>query len=519
MNESDKSSQQVSVRHSRFGRNALRVLTEGATVSAVTFVFLFLVIAIMRMTYPFELEWMEGASVDHVARILKGWQIYTEPTIDWVPFRYAPLYYYLSAPLAAIFGVGFMPLRLVSIFSTIGCFYLIYQYVVRETRNRRAGLIASGLYAATFVVSGSWFDLARVDSLFMFIILLAVYVFRTADTKPRFYLSGILFALAFFTKQSAASITVVLLLAGLALNWRGSLRAVAACAVTLIIVTVTFNYQTEGWFGLYVFGMGRKLYPTSGWIHGLMSLLGTQLFRPLPIVMLTAFGFLCISVWRRRRDQWYHVALAVAMIGTTYMTRINQGGWTNTFMPACAILAVLFGLAYAELIKYAASKATALRQAILVAVHALVLIQFALLAYDPRQHLPDAADETAGKELIQYLGDVDGEVLLVHHGHYAAMAGKGMHMSYQAMRDFLKTDFERSKRSLNRSIRDAIASERFSLIMTDRDWFPGDLAKKYRKVTPVFDQPGLFLPVAGWRVRPENIYLRLSDSVTNQTTQ
>lgn len=490
---------------------AVRVLMELTTTAAIAFILIFLVLAVQRMFYPFELEWMEGATVDHVARLMGGQQIYTEPSIDWVPFRYAPLYYYVSALAATIFGVGFMPLRLISIISTIGCLTLIYLYVWRETHRHRASLIAAGLYAATFTVSGSWFDLARVDSLFMLILLGAIYIFRKANTKSHYYIAGIMFALAFFTKQSAAFVASIMLLWGLFVNWRLTLRAMAACLATLTVATFVFNIITEGWFGFYVIGMGRMLYPTSGWIRGLLSLLGIQLYEPLSIVLLSTVCYMIASAWHRRSDLLFHIVFLLAMLGTTYVARINQGGWTNTLMPVCAALAVMFGLAIAGAVKYAETTSRSVRQPLLFALQAMVLIQFAFLVYNPWRQLPTAADEKAGNELIQYLGTVDGEVLLVHHGHYGVMAGKGRYMHYQAMRDLFKTDEERHIESLARNVREAIAAGRFEVIITDRDWFSGDLATNYIEARSTFDKPRVFLPVAGWQVRPEGVYVPTVD--------
>ena len=41
----------------------------------------YLFITSQRIVYPFELEWMEGALVDHTARILAGLDSYTEPRL------------------------------------------------------------------------------------------------------------------------------------------------------------------------------------------------------------------------------------------------------------------------------------------------------------------------------------------------------------------------------------------------------------------------------------------------------
>ena len=45
-------------------------------------VLLFLVLASSRLLYPFELEWIEGASVDGIRWIMEGNALYSEPSIS-----------------------------------------------------------------------------------------------------------------------------------------------------------------------------------------------------------------------------------------------------------------------------------------------------------------------------------------------------------------------------------------------------------------------------------------------------
>jgi 4-amino-4-deoxy-L-arabinose transferase-like glycosyltransferase len=133
------------------------------------------------MNYPFDLEWLEGATADHVQRILTGQKIYVPPSLAFTPFLYPPLYYYVSAAVSFVTGMSLLPLRLVSMASSLGCFWLVYRLVARETGRRYAGIVARGMFAATYRIGGAWLDLAR-DSLFLLLFLGAVYV---CDSMPR----------------------------------------------------------------------------------------------------------------------------------------------------------------------------------------------------------------------------------------------------------------------------------------------------------------------------------------------
>ena len=116
---------------------------------AICYIIIFFILVIFRLQYPFELEWMEGGSVDHVRRILSGRSIYIQPKLEFVPFIYTPLYYYLAAFISIILGIGFFPLRLVSLFFSITIFLIIFKIVYRETENPIAGFLASSLFIAS----------------------------------------------------------------------------------------------------------------------------------------------------------------------------------------------------------------------------------------------------------------------------------------------------------------------------------------------------------------------------------
>ena len=46
--------------------------------------------------------------------------------------------------------------------------------VIRQSGDRVAGLVAAGLFAAAYPLSGNWFDIGRVDALFCALSLIAL---------------------------------------------------------------------------------------------------------------------------------------------------------------------------------------------------------------------------------------------------------------------------------------------------------------------------------------------------------
>ena len=108
----------------------------------------YLFIALSRLNYPFTLEWLEGNSLVEVHRILAGQPLCPAPTAGYVPDGYPPLYFALSAAAARVLGVSYLPLRLVSLVSSLACLAVLARLV-------QSLLLLSGFHPSQTVPSGA----------------------------------------------------------------------------------------------------------------------------------------------------------------------------------------------------------------------------------------------------------------------------------------------------------------------------------------------------------------------------
>ena len=99
---------------------------------AAAFLALYAYTAIRRVSFPFDLNWGEGAFVDHVVRLVKRQQLYVAPSINFTPFVYTPGYYYVAAAAARVFGASVRTLRSVSILCSFGTFWVLAAFGRRE---------------------------------------------------------------------------------------------------------------------------------------------------------------------------------------------------------------------------------------------------------------------------------------------------------------------------------------------------------------------------------------------------
>ena len=495
----------------------IRITRYALILAAVAYLVLYLMIALLRIRYPFELEWMEGGSVDHVRRILAGQKLYVRPTLEFVPYIYTPLYFYVSAAVAVAVGVGFTALRLVSLVASLGCFATIFIMVRRETRDTLAGIVAAGLFAATFRIGGAWFDLARIDSLFLFLLLVGVYVLRFAGPRRSYVLAGLLVSLAFLTKQIAL-IMLVPLIAWSAVRGirprvgrdggseddhralRRSLWFTGTVVGVTGLTTVILNYLHDGWYNYYVFELASHHEIVGSKYIGFWK---DDLFLKLPVAVAIAVFYLLPGAGgtRKPRDFFYPVLLA-GMVGGSWISRLHLGGYENVLLPAYAAGAIGFGLGIHKASRLLLSKPVYATKVLWIVVCIISLWQFALLRYDPARQLPTGADREAGNRLVGMISKVEGQVLVPDHGYLARMAGKQDCAHRMAMHDVIRGGVAGSKADLIGEIGRALSEKQFGAVILDYEWRPNELDPYYEVRQMGYPNDEVFMPVTGKRTRP-----------------
>lgn len=479
-----------------------------AMVGGAYYVGAFMYIAISRIGYPFALEWLEGGSYTEVQRLLTGQPLYARPDFSYVAMIYPPLYYYISAVFARIMGLSYLPLRLVSLASALGALALIYLICRRDRTDRVPALLASGLFAATYSLSGAWFDVARIDMFSVFLLLLSIWMLRV-QTLRSYVAAGIVAALAALTKQthliSVACLGLFLLLCDRHKGLFFVFPFLAAYGLAFLLL----NSVYAGWYQFFVFklalGSGEyvTLSPASS-LGAALAFWGNSLLLALPIVLLIVIAWFVTS-WRTSRDLstlFFYATCAIGMIGTSWSV-VQVGGYKNDLIPAYAAISILFGLSLQSAQSQLGSKPM-----FLSAVLAACAIQFGLLRYPIAALIPSQADVKAGQELVAQVRSQPRDVYIPWHPDLALMAGKQPFASwspmYQLEGNFGGGDVHESAR-VKTQFSNAMAGQQFGLIILDQEvnWIWGHPERYYTTTyEPVFSSPDVFWPVAGWATRP-----------------
>ena len=485
----------------------LRWLLAGAS---VWYIGCYLAVALLRIGYPFELEWMEGAVANHVLRVLNGQPLYASPSIDFVPFIYAPFYFYVSAGFATVLGFSLFPLRLVSFLSSLACFAIIYAFVRRETGSRFFGLLSAALFAATFRAAGAWLDVARPDSLFLALSLAALYQTRFSESGLGLAAAGALFAFAFHTKQTALFIALPVMAWSLATRRSRSLPLIAAFAVLAAGTMALLNFVYHGWYKYYVLDLPSH-----------QPLLQTGLLRfwtrDLSMTFPVAFGLAVVLLVRRcpdseRRVRFFYLLGGAGMVAAAWFGRLHRGGYDNALLPAYAGLAVLGAVCAWNLTQTHAAPGPG-RKALAIAVYFAYIVQFGLLWYDPAAQIPSRQDKQAGRDLVATLAGFPGEIFMPQHGYLSELAGKRSFAHQMAICDVLNAGPSEIGNRLMSDIAQTIEQHRFSAIVLDHPFLLQDaVLTHYRLQYRAFSSEDVFWPMTGMRTRPEGVLVPRADA-------
>lgn len=477
------------------------------------------VVMMLRARYPFELEWIESATITSGDWILAGNSLYSRPVLEFVPLLYTPLYYYLSAAAMALLGPGFLGPRLVSVLATAAAGWLIYALVRHETQQPWAGVVGAGFYAATFEVTGIWMDVARSDSLLVALLLLAAYVARRFTDARGAVLCAATLVLAYLAKQSALPFFVAFGLYYLLQPKRLWLYFGPAAVGLLLGVTGALNALTQDWYNFYTWYIVRQVVLDAERIRLFWTM---DLFQNVPLALvgagmaLAALGHPLRSTAESMRSRFYWI-LTSGALAASWWNRAAAGAHTNTLMPIMAWLGVLVGLLVAQWL--ARPGKTWARAAVLAGV----IGQFALLAYDPRVVVPTAADEAAGRDFIARLRTYPGEVFIPSHSFYTAQAGKPTFAHWATITDtsgIWDTDMDVQRGGEHDPRRAyimdemlaAIEAKRFSAIILDDNereltHFWNEVLEPYYRLEGRTFDTDVFQPVSGALSRPDLIYV------------
>src|SRR5688572_1510996 len=408
---------------------SLRFFQSGVVLTAVVFIALFFYTVLPRLYYPYDLDFIEDSMLMQCLRIAEGQPVYLPPNADFNPHVYMPLFFWLGAILFKIGGPSLVLLRLISFGATLATTILIYWIAFRESGLRWIAIACAGLFLGGYRINGFWYEIARVDSLFIALMLggfaLAMYA---GNSNWRLILSAVLMALAAFTKQTGFIVAIGISLSLLTTIRRRAWIFLLVFDAMTVLPLFTLNWATNGWFFYHVFYIGA-VDPVE--IRRLINFLTKELFGIMTgLSVLTLFaGIIGVrqAGLKVLREQPWLLAIGLAVIISSF-GRMRVGGNLNNRMPAYALLCIAPAIWMQMFPAPLSLGKEILKESCIpwrnwIAV-ILILLQFVIGRYDPKRFIPTSGMRKSGDYLLQQISSVEGPVLVMMHPYYTLLAGK-----------------------------------------------------------------------------------------------
>lgn len=501
-----------------------------------------------RVAYPFDIEWMEGGMLAHALRLREGLTLYTEPSADWIPYIYPPLYPWVVGTLGA---PTYALARTVSVVCTALAALACTVGVWRERVNPVLALGAGALFLSSWDASGAFYDLVRNDALAICLAGWSLVLVRQGAGQgegqrswglPAVIGGAVLLALAFLAKHNYAAFGLPMALwlfwqdrqlapGPWQVRYRRTLAFVGLSAGLALLATVVIQITSGGTFLTYLIG-----------VPGVHPLKAERAWPKSEIELLTSYTFVNVVAWiaggvwlvRRRVAKlevapgpafWGPIALLAA--GLCVLMRAHHGGFVNVLMPGHWVLA-LVGVAALGALTRDSPLGTALI-AVLVLGQAVEGrfgypwakdLDCAFADRRPSQTLadqcfqddwrisrmvPTQADIDAGNAVVETLRAIDGPVFAPHFPWYPYLAGKEPSLPLIAL-----WDIDHARGPLYQEtnpVEQAMAEHKWAAVLLPAKPMKNGLQQHYRRDQRNLTTGGAMKTRTGWSVQPREIWV------------
>jgi hypothetical protein len=303
---------------------------------------IFLVVSLLRIRYPFELEWLEGLTVDYARRIHAGRSIYGPPDATFAPAFYPPLFYLLSLPALIASKWALAGPRLLSWACVIGAGALSVRVLRRAGASWPACGVALGVQAFFYPKTFYWYELARVDSLQTFLLIAGISLLSANGARPArgptVAAAGLL-AAAVFTKQTAVFVCAASVgYFAITRAWRTCLLLGGAMLFFGLPATAALWLWSRDAFE-YLFAMPARHHVS---LSAGIARSAEFARQSWPFVLLALCGPWGATRERRAEVALFGAGLAGALAAAA-LAFSKIGGQTNSAMPAIFLLGIAAG--------------------------------------------------------------------------------------------------------------------------------------------------------------------------------
>lgn len=448
----------------------IKFLTFLLLIISTYYLVIFFLLAIKRIFYPFELWHYEGNTLIQVTRIIEGKKIYVQPTFYYIPMIYGPIYYYVSALLAKIFGIHLYVFRFVSFLATLGTMYTLFLFIKKETNKLTISVIGIGLFAATYLKTGTILDSARVDSLYIFLLIASLYFSRFGTRTKSHIFAAVIMFLAIMTKQTAVLILPFIFIY-YSLIGRKFLFAYLCTIITIAIgASFTLEIVHNKWYLYYIYFLIKNHFFD---INNFIAFLSFDTIYIVISIFFSALYLRFLFIKKQKYGLFYTLVFA-GMLLISCLGKLNIGGANNTVIPLYIIVALGFSLGLDHILNTLINKKTC-ESWLLLLIFSASLLQFILFLYNPVSVIPDKKTTKSTAQIVSIIKKQPHELFIPSNTYLQILAGKPahaeMHMLNELLGGFGDKNPNKEGIAITNQIKHKIRTQSFDMIIFEKSDF------------------------------------------------
>jgi len=374
-----------------------------------------------RMFYPIDLEWCEGGALYEAYRLLHGLPLYSRADPSWAPLPYPPVHTALLA-LIGLVHLDFWTGR----FLSVACFGLLcwtlfrecYRHLYRSSIGVAVGALVVATVVCGYPVIGQWYDLVRVDTMMLALVLFGISRISERHTSMRsIVVASICLTAAIFTKQTAAFFVAWACLFAVVrepqVGFKLSALTFGMCAGTLGVL----QWATKGgmWFWT-VAGLANHKIEDAHVVEGLRYVWE---FAPFFVIIPIAVLVLGLKGTLSERSILWSGIFCVAL-PASLLPYAKAGGYLNNLMPLVVLVCPVTALLVGDVARTRGGWGALARWGLLCGLAFFVWNH----PLKTSHYLPTAKDWRAANELNALVASLPGgvvvpylEFLPAHNGH------------------------------------------------------------------------------------------------------
>jgi len=392
--------------------------------------------ALAAIGYPFELDYGEGVVWWQMAALDRDGGMYTDVhAYPWMVYHYPPLYHLASYAAAAVWGDALAAGRAVSAAATLALAVLMAVVTAQAAGRdmppapRAIGAAVAALLPFGFKAVFEWSPLMRVDMLAVMLNVAGIALFVASLRRPRlFYLAGVAFVAAAFTKQTMITGAAACFAVSLVVRPALTLRVFALCVAVGVAGLAALSAITDGQFLLHILRYNANEYS----LKLLGDLLGGLLVehRYAVAAMVAAVAFLAWpargaprprtwrgwTAWLRAHPTAVAEVTLIAYVAAGAVTALSLGkvgSYYNHAIDWMCAWSLVIGLAVAHLLRLSLAGPTAAMRGRATVAGIVMAVALGWQVYDGGARwttIPDAGDRAAAARLVEALAQAPGPV-------------------------------------------------------------------------------------------------------------